>query len=520
MSTVTKQFYLVGDDPSTARSIEVDSNQTLKSLQEVLGDEFHIIQPSDICRNFIPISRPSYRDAAEVEEANSSIGISVDGMPIREPDGPPPLPIVGNFYEIYPDHLGNHERLFRKYGSVIKTVNNGKVNYLTNDPAVAGYAFSESQYFTKGINSDHPLFPLKDNSALFLGDTETENFRLSHKFVPPCLSPKAVRHYMPLMQQCVRESFKVFDAADEADESWNFSLGLDFGHFERRDAPRHRAVKLIAEILALNKKERPAGNVWYHHKATNARDEGAPDLPLHDAALQASCAADYLAIEAVDVTGTKLPEQLAFSNLVVVTGAGFTTTSSLLSWLIYSMVTYPGEQDRLLQELVDHDVNSETNWDTELIQSLTYLDKFVKETQRIHNPSYQPGRTTKQEVIVPGGYRLPADKILIPALYAIQTNPDFWDSPLRFDTSRWDPAKSKGRHRCAYLPFATGPRGCIGFNFALQEVKVLLPELLYRYEFSRASTETIEYDPEFQLIRPLNFYVRARKRTVWPEKSK
>ena len=46
MWTVTKQFYLVGDDPSTARSIEIDSRQTLKSLQEVLGDEFHIIQPS------------------------------------------------------------------------------------------------------------------------------------------------------------------------------------------------------------------------------------------------------------------------------------------------------------------------------------------------------------------------------------------------------------------------------------------------------------------------------------------
>lgn len=53
MSTVTKQFYLVGDNPSTARSIEVDSNQTLKSLQEVLGDEFHIIQPSGKKPNII-----------------------------------------------------------------------------------------------------------------------------------------------------------------------------------------------------------------------------------------------------------------------------------------------------------------------------------------------------------------------------------------------------------------------------------------------------------------------------------
>ena len=44
--------------------------------------------------------------------------------------------------------------------------------------------------------------------------------------------------------------------------------------------------------------------------------------------------------------------------LVVATGAGFTTTSSLLSWLIYSLVNYDGMQERLLQELIDNDINA------------------------------------------------------------------------------------------------------------------------------------------------------------------
>jgi hypothetical protein len=70
------------------------------------------------------------------------------------------------------------------------------------------------------------------------------------------------------------------------------------------------------------------------------------------------------------------------------------------------------------------------------------------------------------------------------------------------------------------MPFATGPRSCIGFNFALGEVKVLLPELVYRYEFSKEGEEAVTYDPEFQLIRPMNFYVRAKKRTSWPERNK
>lgn len=69
------------------------------------------------------------------------------------------------------------------------------------------------------------------------------------------------------------------------------------------------------------------------------------------------------------------------------------------------------------------------------------------------------------------------------------------------------------------MPFAAGARGCIGFNVALQEVKVALAELVYRYEFVNATDEAIEYDPDFIVIRPLNFYVRAIRRSSWPARS-
>ena len=44
-------------------------------------------------------------------------------------------------------------------------------------------------------------------------------------------------------------------------------------------------------------------------------------------------------------------------------------------------------------------------------------------------------------------------------------------------------------------------------------------KLVYRYEFTREGLEAVEYDPEFQLVRPLNFYVRAKRRTTWPNPS-
>lgn len=70
------------------------------------------------------------------------------------------------------------------------------------------------------------------------------------------------------------------------------------------------------------------------------------------------------------------------SFVLIVVGAGFVTTSSLLSWLIYSLCAYEGTQDRLLQEIVDAGIDESTDWNPDLTGSLTYLDKFIKETQR------------------------------------------------------------------------------------------------------------------------------------------
>lgn len=185
--------------------------------------------------------------------------------------------------------------------------------------------FAESDFFTKEINPAHPLYPLKQQAAgVFLGDTDTPEWRVAHKFLPPALGPKAVRHYAPMMQKTVEDSFEVFDALDEQGEAWNvyqymlklgsqavgkLTLGLDFQHFTSPDSQLHEIVHLIAELLSLNKKVSAKGD-WYGRlpfgdpqrlRSIKARIEeligesvkkaesgGVEDLPLQDAALKAS----------------------------------------------------------------------------------------------------------------------------------------------------------------------------------------------------------------------------------------
>lgn len=260
----------------------------------------------------------------DVVSTDDPVAITVDGHGVREPSGPKGLPYVGNYLEVYPDHLGNHQRLFDQYGPIIKTNNMGRIVYQTNDPNIAAIVFAESDFFSKLINEAHPLYALKTPAAgVFLGDTNTPEWKVAHKFLPPALGPKAVRHYAPTMQGTVEDAYKVFDALDEKDEAWNvyqymlklgsqavgkLTLGLDFQHFSSPDAPLHEMVHLIAEILALNKKITSKGN-WYGKlpfgdpqrlKDTKARVEemidesigaakkgGSHDLPLQDAALGA-----------------------------------------------------------------------------------------------------------------------------------------------------------------------------------------------------------------------------------------
>jgi hypothetical protein len=110
-----------------------------------------------------------------VLDCDEDIGITVDGESIRDPAGPEGLPLVGSYYEVFPDHLvsehfnlqslesaadmfkGNHARLFQKYGSLIKYETMGRRNHLTNDPKIATVAFAESAFFSKLITPDHPL---------------------------------------------------------------------------------------------------------------------------------------------------------------------------------------------------------------------------------------------------------------------------------------------------------------------------------------------------------------------------
>ncbi len=52
---------------------------------------------------------------------------------------------------------------------------------------------------------------------------------------------------------------------------------------------------------------------------------------------------------------------------------------------------------------------------------------------------------------------------------------------MSFSRRRFAPENSAARPRYAYLPFGAGPRTCIGLNFAMTEILVVLTLMLQRF---------------------------------------
>ncbi|KAJ7473573.1 hypothetical protein B0H11DRAFT_2036387 [Mycena galericulata] len=117
---------------------------------------------------------------------------------------------------------------------------------------------------------------------------------------------------------------------------------------------------------------------------------------------------------------------------------------------------------------------------------------------------------------MPGGFLVPKGSQVTVALHSVMVNPEHWKDPLTFDPERWGTEAVRKRHKHAYIPFAAGGRGCIGFNFALQEIKIVLARVVLNFQIENTTEGAVIYDPDFSLYRPLNFRMRLHKQ-VDPE---
>lgn len=169
--------------------------------------------------------------------------------------------------------------------------------------------------------------------------------------------------------------------------------------------------------------------------------------------------------------------------------AGFETTSILLCMTAYELALNQDVQERLLEEIDAHLIESNGKITYEGMNKLKYLDMVISEVIRKWPPIPATDRfSVKPFTIDP---ILPTEKPLevlagtsfwIP-IYGIHRDPKNYPNPDKFDPERFSDENKSKINSYAYLTFGGGPRNCIGSRFSLMEAKIVYIHILKYFKF-------------------------------------
>jgi cytochrome P450 len=125
------------------------------------------------------------------------------------------------------------------------------------------------------------------------------------------------------------------------------------------------------------------------------------------------------------------------------------------------------------------------------IPRLPYLRQIVDETLRLYPPAPTMLRTAADDDEV-CGHHIPRGSMVGILPWVIHRHRALWDAPDRFDPGRFAPEPAAARSRYAYLPFAIGPRVCIGASLALVEIIIAIAVVAQRFRFRMAPGRPVE----------------------------
>jgi hypothetical protein len=200
--------------------------------------------------------------------------------------------------------------------------------------------------------------------------------------------------------------------------------------------------------------------------------------------------------------------------------AGQDTSAATLSWTLHLLSLYPKVQKRLAKEVCDAlSSNNDDNNDNEkgnhnyrsyqrirkkMVMNLPYLDAVLKESMRLYPVAPFVVRSVPDELVISGDsdidgsdnptrtrtegeVTIPKDSLACIWIYGLHRNKKCWHRPNDFLPERWiDPSLQKldiGQRNGSFMPFAAGPRNCVGQPLAQIVLRIILAKVVYTCEF-------------------------------------
>jgi cytochrome P450 len=196
--------------------------------------------------------------------------------------------------------------------------------------------------------------------------------------------------------------------------------------------------------------------------------------------------------------GHGMSDELILSESMQLLVAGHETSSNALSWFLYLLSSRPDCVERVRQEF--DAVLGDRPLSYSDVPKFEFTTQLIMEALRLYPPFWMVDRMALADDRA-GDLDIPRGSTVVVFIYGAHHSPQYWQDPESFDQERFSQAKEKRHTPFAHLPFGAGPRGCIGGNYAMLQMLMILSVLLRKYDFSLLPGQTIEARP-MVILRP------------------
>ncbi|KAH8432071.1 cytochrome P450 [Aspergillus melleus] len=191
--------------------------------------------------------------------------------------------------------------------------------------------------------------------------------------------------------------------------------------------------------------------------------------------------ADFMShlIKKVEDGEMELEELSAHASTLVI--AGGETVATFLAATTYHLLSNTSVYHKLRSEIRNRyrfasDINA-----TSALQ-LPYLQAVISEGLRIYPPGSQGfPRNTPAEGVVVDGMHIPGNVEVYTSAWTVTHDTRYFHSPFEFNPDRWLDQDCTDIKE-ASQPFSLGPRGCLGRNFAMMEISLILAKMHFVFD--------------------------------------
>jgi cytochrome P450 len=408
----------------------------------------------------------------------------------RRPPGPEGHPLLGNLREFAADTLGFATRLAREHGDVARfRLVNREAWLLSGPDAVERVLVSNARNYVK-----HTFFWRKVEAIFGRGllTNEGDDWLRQRRLAQPAFHHARIAEYARIMVDYTLDrvagwsdgeeldvrtemtsiTFRVvaktlFDAevaGDVAEIAAAFDTGIE------EIARRIRRPVLLPDWVptqgnrryrsAVRRMNRLVYRIIDEHR--DGRDRG--DL------LSA-----LMRLE--DEEGRTMSGEQLRDETITMLLAGHETTALALTWTWFLVSRNPEIAERLEEEVDALDGRPPGIDD---LSRLPFTERVVKESLRLYPPAYSFGREALEDDAI-AGWPVATGTTLFVFPWVLHRDPRFFSDPLRFDPDRWTDDFERTLPRLAYIPFGSGPRMCIGREFARMELVLIVAAIAQRF---------------------------------------